>query len=169
MATLQTERLTLRPARESDLEAIHAILSDPRATAYWSTPPHETVETTRDWLGSMIAIPPELGEDFVVEHQGKVIGKAGMYRFPELGFIFHPDVWRQGFAREALSAVIARGFEVHRFPRLIADVDPRNPASLGLLESLGFRRTGYREKTWFVADGWADSVDLELSPKDWRP
>ena len=37
----RTERLLLRPAQADDLEPLHAILSDPQAMAYWSSPPHE--------------------------------------------------------------------------------------------------------------------------------
>ncbi len=38
----RTERLVLRPAREDDLAAMHAVLSHPKAMAYWSSAPHET-------------------------------------------------------------------------------------------------------------------------------
>jgi RimJ/RimL family protein N-acetyltransferase len=165
---LQTERLTLRPAREDDLGALHAVLSDPRATRYWSTPPHHTLDLTREWLASMIASPPGAGEDFVIEHQGRVIGKTGFYRFPDVGFILLPEMWGRGFGREALAAVLARAFTVHRLPQVTADVDPRNDASLGLLESFGFRRTGYRENSWLIGEEWCDSVDLALGAEEWQ-
>ncbi len=35
--------------------------------------------------------PAGEGEDFVVEHDDRVIGKAGLYHLPEVGFILHPD------------------------------------------------------------------------------
>lgn len=168
MATLHTERLTLRPARDSDLDPLHATLSDPRATRYWSTPPHENIDVTRAWLASMIASPPGAGEDFIIEHHGRVIGKTGFHRFPDVGFILLPEVWGRGFAREALGAVLGRAFTVHRLPQVTADVDPRNDASLGLLESFGFRRTGYREKSWLIGEEWCDSVDLALTAEHWR-
>ena len=34
MTEIRTERLLLRKAREDDLNAIHALLSNPKATAY---------------------------------------------------------------------------------------------------------------------------------------
>ena len=163
MAELRTERLLLRQAREDDLAAFHAILSDPRATAYWSTPPHAELAQTQDWLASMIAIDPAEGEDFVVELDGRVIGKAGLYRFPEIGFILHPDAWGRGYAREALRAVISRAFAVHRLEAIEADVDPRNTASLKLLLGLGFSESGRAERTWLVGDQWCDSIYLRLS------
>lgn len=162
MTTIRTERLLLRPAQDSDLAAIHAILSDPQATAYWSTLPHDSLDQSRDWLAGMFDIPADQGEDFIVEHQGRVIGKAGLYRFPEIGFIFAPDVWGQGFAREALEALIARAFGPLGQDHIIADVDPRNAACLGLLSRLGFHKTGQAEKTWLIGDQWCDSVYLRL-------
>ena len=166
MTTLRTERLLLRKAREEDLSAIHAILSDSRAMRFWSTPPHATLEQSRQWLAGMMAIELAEGEDFVVEHQGVVIGKAGFYRFPEVGFIFHPDHWGKGFAREALSAVLDR--ELASRPEAIADVDPRNDACLKLLMRLGFVETGRESKTWLVGEEWCDSVYLSLGAEAWK-
>lgn len=165
---IRTERLLLRPARADDLEPLHAILSDARAMAYWSSPPHEQIDHTRDWLASMIAIQPSEGEDFIVELDGQLIGKAGLWRFPEIGFLFHPHYWGQGFAREALGAVIERAFTVHGLARIEADVDPRNLRSLSLVDRLGFRETGRKERTWFVGGRWCDSIYLALDAEGWR-
>jgi glutathione S-transferase len=100
----------------------------------------------------MIAIDPAVGEDFVVEHRGAVIGKAGLYRFPEIGFIFRPDAWGKGFAGEALRAIADRAFNRHRLAAIRADVDPRNNACLKLLCRLGFREVGRGARTWLVGD-----------------
>lgn len=167
MARLETGRLVLRPARADDCEALHAVFARADATRYWSTPPHADMAVTRDWLDSMLAIPPDEGEDFIVEHQGRVIGKAGFYRFPEVGFILHPDAWGRGLGFEALQAVLARGFAVHGLPRADADVDPRNAACQRLLSRLGFRETGRAERTWNVGGEWCDSVYLSLTREDW--
>lgn len=169
MMQIRTERLLLRSVRADDLDAFHAILSQPRAMAYWSTPPHDTLAQSREWLANMIAIARGDGEDFVIEHAGRVIGKAGFYRFPDLGYVFDPAAWRQGFAREALGAVLDRAFGVHRLSRVQADVDPRNKASLRLLARLGFVETDRQERTWLVGDLWVDSVYLALDRENWRP
>lgn len=164
---IRTERLLLREARASDAAAIHAIMADPRAMAYWSSPPHGDPEQSREWLQGMIDIPASEGEDFVVEHEGRVIGKAGLYRFPEIGFIFDPAVWGQGFAAEALGAVLERAFTLHRLEAVVADVDPRNTASLRLLARLGFVETERKARTWLVGDQWCDSVYLKLDGERW--
>lgn len=165
---IHTARLLLRPVRpEEDLAAMHGIMRQPRAMAYWSTPPHDDEAVTAEWLGNMADIPALEGEDFIVEHEGQVIGKAGFYRFPDLGYMFDPAVWGQGFAREAVGAVIERGFAVHHLPRIQADVDPRNKASIRLLERLGFTETHRAARTWLVGEEWCDSVYFALTREDW--
>ncbi|MFP5395912.1 MAG: GNAT family N-acetyltransferase [Alphaproteobacteria bacterium] len=167
MTVLQTPRLLLRTARPNDAEALHDILSSPEAMRFWSSLPHCSLAETRQWLAEMLSIPRDEGEDFVVERNGTVIGKAGLFRFPEIGFIFSPQHWGQGFAREAVSAIIDRAFKVHKLTEIVADVDPRNAASLGLLTSLGFTPTGYRTATFQLGDEWCDSVDLALHNSAW--
>ena len=168
MVVIRTERLLLRPATAADLTAMNAILGNPQATAFWSTPPHRDLEQTREWLQSMIDIAEHEGEDFIVEHEGRVIGKAGLYRFPEIGFILHPDFWGRGLAAEALRPVLDRAFLVHGLAAVEADVDPRNAASLNLLARLGFEETGRKERTWQVGERWCDSVYLRLDRPSWR-
>lgn len=156
-----TPRLTLRRARLTDLDAVHAMLSHPAAMRYWSTPEHETLEQSRAWLAGMVAGAP--GEDdFLIEHQGRVIGKAGAWRLPEVGFLLHPDHWGKGFAFEAMTAVIGYLFATHALPELTAEADPRNTASLRLLSKLGFVETGRAERTLQWRDEWCDSVYLAL-------
>lgn len=167
MAVLRTERLLLRPARSDDIDALHAIMRQPQAMAYWSTPPHSTLAETADFVDAMISIPSGEGEDFVIEFKGRLIGKAGLYRFPDIGYILDPAFWGRGLATEALRVVIARAFEVHGLPRIQADVDPRNAASLRLLARLGFRETHRQARTWLVGEQWCDSVYLVLDPMDW--
>jgi RimJ/RimL family protein N-acetyltransferase len=160
---LVTARLKLRRAATGDLEAMHEILSDPRAMRFWSTAPHRELEQTSAWLASMIADGPPLSDDFVIEHQGRVIGKAGAWRVPEIGFILHPDYWRQGFAGEAVSAVIAHLFATYDVPAITAEADPRNDASVRLLKRLGFIETGFEAATFEIEGEVSDSVYLALA------
>lgn len=162
---LHTPRLILRTARPDDLDAMHAVLSDPRATLWWSTPPHETLEQTKAWLDGMIANGPD-HPDFVVEWNGRVIGKAGFYVMPDVGYILHPDTWGQGLAREAVGAAIDHVFSTREVETLTADVDPENAASIRLLERLGFIRTGAAERTWNVGGVWKDSLYYGLTRAD---
>jgi ribosomal-protein-alanine N-acetyltransferase len=160
---MRTERLLLRRARRDDLRAMHAILSDPRAMRYWSTPPHTALAETQEWLDDMVDAPPEAADDYMVELDGRLVGKAGCWRVPEVGFIFHPDVWGQGIAQEALRAVLPLVFARFGMAALVADVDPRNADCLRLLGRLGFHETGRLANTWQVGGVSCDSVYLALA------
>ena len=157
-----TARLRLRRAEPGDLADFHRILTEPRAMRYWSTPPHPDLETTRAWLDDMIAAPPGGSCDYVLEHRGQVIGKAGCWRLPEVGYILHPDAWGRGLASEALAAILPHVFAAFPVEALTADVDPRNAASLALLARLGFVETHRKARTWLIGGEWCDSVYLAL-------
>lgn len=167
-AIVRTERLLMRRAEVRDLGALHAVLSNAQAMRYWSTPPHTSLHQSREWLKAMMASPEAESDDFVVEHEGQVIGKAGFWRLPEIGYIFHPDNWGRGLAFECLSALIERAFRRYDFEKLLADVDPRNAASLKLLAKLGFVETGREPATIMVGDEWCDSIYLALERDAWR-
>lgn len=129
---------------------------------YWSTLPHTDLAQSEEWLGRMIADDPGARQDFIVEYQGRAIGKAGCYRLPEIGYIIHPDFWGRGLASEALTAVIDHIFGHHDIDALRADVDPRNFASIRLLEKHGFTVSGTAAKTWQIGGQWCDSIYLTL-------
>lgn len=157
---ITTQRLVLRRARIEDVGAMHRIMRDPVAMRYWSTLPHESVKQTADWVRSMLN-PPDEGDDFIVTLDGEVIGKLGAWALPDIGYLIDPAHWGKGLASEALSAFIAhRRREGSTF--LTADTDPRNMASIRLLERHGFVETGRAEKTWLIGDQWYDSIYWRL-------
>jgi ribosomal-protein-alanine N-acetyltransferase len=130
---------------------------------YWSTPPHGALEEAERW----VAISVEAAErgsaiELAVEHEGALIGRVGFWRPEEIGFLFFRRAWGHGFGREAVARAASHAFEVTTWPEIRADVDPRNVASLRLLERVGFRETGRAEKTYLVGGEWAESVYLRL-------
>lgn len=161
-----TDRLILRPAGLDDAEALHALFTRPEAMTWWSSPPHQSMDQTQAWLDSMIA-RQHSGLDFLIERDGQVIGKAGFFTAPDIGYILHPDHWGQGLAREAVMAVLDRLFALTDHDEATADVDPDNAASIRLLESLGFRRTGFAERTWNVGGEWKNSFFYAVSRAEW--
>lgn len=163
---MRTPRLVLRRARAGDLEDLHAVFSSPAAMRYWSRPEHERIGETRNWLDDMVALP-ETSDEFVIERAGRVVGKVGAWRLPEIGYILHPDQWRQGLMHEALMAVIPWLFARHAVPALTAEADPRNLASLALLIRMGFAETHRAERTMQWRDEWCDSVYLALPREVW--
>lgn len=100
------------------------------------------------------------------------IGKAGVWRDNEIGFMLARPYWGRGLAAEALTLVLDHLFsgsgDVGRDQLVLADVDPRNAASLTLLKRLGFEEYESREKTFQVGEQWVDSTYLRLTGETWR-
>jgi RimJ/RimL family protein N-acetyltransferase len=165
---ITTERLFLRRARNDDLHDLHRIFSHPEAMRYWDSLPYRSIEQTGRLLKAMIAAPQAESDDFILEYEGRAIGKAGCWRLGEIGFILHPEHWGKGLAHEALHAIISHNFQTLAVDRLEADVDPRNAASLRLLSRLGFCEVGRSSNTILVGDDWCDSVYLELQRAAWN-
>ena len=162
MTELRTARLVLRRAIPTDIVAIHAVLSSPEAMRYWATLPHTSMAETEVWFGDQFFSDDPERDEWVIVHEGRVIGNIGIWKMPEMGFILHPDAWGRGLATEAATAFLAYAFATYSIEAVTADVDPRNAASLKLLHRLGFAVTGTAENTFLVGDEWCHSVYLAL-------
>ena len=69
--------------------------------------------------------------------------------------------WGQDYMADALQRLLPHIWQ-QGVERLIADVDPRNKASIGLLERFGFVEYEREERTIETHLGWCDSVYLLL-------
>ena len=129
MKEIRTERLLLRPFRESDYDDLFAFLSqleDDEFEPY----PGITCENGRKHLAYRLGSE----EFYAVEllDSGKVIGNiyCGNRDFSakEVGYIINKNERRRGYALEALCAVIDEAFRAGAH-RVYAECDPRNTAS----------------------------------------
>lgn len=144
-----------------------------------SSAPHTSVEQTKGYLEGMVARPTNGWLDFVLalpvnssaadpekeeeKEKEKVIGKLGIWSASkcEIGFMLNREYWGQGYMAEAMGVLIPelwkRGVE-----KVVADVDPRNEGSVGILKKFGFRETGWEERTGEVGGVWYDSLYFAL-------
>ena len=93
-----------------------------------------------------------LRDDRAVERRsdGKLIGRAGIsdregVSEPEIGYVIAAGCRRQGYAREALEAIIRYASEELGMDRLAAYTMADNDASVGILKKLGFAKSGEHE------------------------
>jgi RimJ/RimL family protein N-acetyltransferase len=161
---IRTERLLLRPLEADDLAPLHQIMSDPRAMRFWDRPAYTSLDETRALLALFMADAPDRHLEYAVEADGRFIGRVGMWKPHEIGYIFSPAVWGRGFAFEATFALIEQVWA--RYPDaacLTAEVDPRNAASIRLLHRLGFGQTRVEEKNFLYGETeWCDTAYFEL-------
>lgn len=168
MTILKTDRLILRPIGDDDLAPLHAMLSDKETMRYWSTLPHSDLQQSRDWIAAnRAAVEAGTAIEFGVEHDGRLIGRGTFWNGNEIGYLFDRAYWGRGFAKEAMTAMIDHAFAMRDWADIIADVDPRNQASVTLLERLGFQHNDYQENTYCIGGEWSDSVYLRLLRDNW--
>ena len=145
---LKTDRLTLRPWRESDLSDFYeyASVDGVGQMAGWN--PHRNVEESKTILSHFI----EGKHVFALEYQGKVIGSLGVENYneenyPELapfqgreiGYVLSKTYWGQGLMPEAVKAVIAWLFEKEKLDFIICGHFDHNSRSRRVIEKCGFR------------------------------
>ena len=145
---LTTDRLTLRPWRESDLDDFYEYASVDGVGQMAGWTPHKDLEET----GKILAMFIREKKTFALEHQGKVIGSLGIefYNekdYPELealqgreiGYVLSKDYWGRGFMPEAVNAVINWLFHEEHLDFLIVGHFDRNARSKRVAQKCGFQ------------------------------
>ena len=85
----------------------------------------------------------------------------------EIGYVFHPDYGGQGFATEAVRALLDIAFGTYRLRRVIARIDARNLGSVRLVERVGMRKEAHLiENEWFKG-AWSDEIDYAMLQREW--
>lgn len=163
---LQTPRLLLRPLQEADAEALFAMFANPVAMRYWSTAPWTDIAQAQRRIADDAAgheRDQHLALGIVRRADGRLIGRCTLFdlwpscRRAQVGYLLDAPAWGQGFATEAVGALLRHGFDAMDLNRVEADIDPRNTASARLLQHLGFRREGLLRERWIVGDEVSDS------------
>ncbi len=176
---LETPRLVLRRFRPEDAAALAAYRSDSLVARYqgW-TAPVPLVSAVRLVGEFADGSPDEPGWfQYAVELRadGSLVGDVGVdlhenLRQAELGFTLATERQGQGYATEAVRAVLVDLFERRGLHRVSAECDARNLGSAKLLQSLGFAPEGHRRAASWLKGEWTDDLLFGLLAADWlRP
>lgn len=146
-ALVETARLRLRRPVSSDAEAIfRRYASDAEVTRYLSWPRHVTIDDTRLFLAfSAREWASWPGGPYLIERRddGALLGSTGLAFEAEdvvsTGYLLARGAWGQGFASEALAAVVETAAKIG-LPELTAVCHPENGPSARVLEKGGFSR-----------------------------
>jgi len=146
---LPTERLLLRPFRLSDIDDVLRYASDPEWAAFYLRAYDRGV--TEHMVARSVVISWDKEAVFAIEADGRVVGLVSLEvaqesRTAELGYDLARDVWGQGLATEAASAVVDWGFREYGLARIFAEADARNGRSLRVMERLGMTREGVHRR-----------------------
>jgi len=142
---LATERLVLRAPSRGDVKAIAMLANERRVAENTLQIPHPYAPADAEqWIAAANTRPGEV--TFVIEFDGDVIGACGFdirnSAVPEIGYWLGVPFWGQGYATEAVRALIDHAFESGEHGVLQAGSRVSNVASRRVLEKCGFQWTG---------------------------
>ena len=175
---VRTGRLSLRPVKMDDLDAIHAYRSMPTVALYLPHEPHSRDDTVRllETMTAQSALSePGQWLDLAVELDGAgVVGEvvlkwdADDQRQGEIGFAFHPSVKGTGVATEAATAMLRIAFEQFGWHRVVGICDILNLRSSALMERIGMRREAvFRDSEWFKGH-WTTLCHYAMLRYEWQ-
>jgi aminoglycoside 6'-N-acetyltransferase len=159
LPVLHGERLTLRPAREEDVDALVAILREPDVLAWWGR--YDADRVRRE----LAEIPT-----WAIEVDGVVSGwlhanEEAEPDYPSVAFdvLVCERLRGAGSGREALRTAI-RWFAGERgHHRFTIDPSVENERAIRAYEAVGFRRVGVMRRYERGPDGrWRDGLLMEL-------
>lgn len=175
---LTTARLRLRHFQMSDCAAFVAMRADPEVARYqsWHSLDHTAAQA---FISEMNAAEPGVpGEWFQVaiadRHTDAFIGDCALHvkaddpQQAEIGFSLTRQAQGQGFATEAISALLDFLFQERALQRVVAICDVRNQGSYKFLERLGMRREGHTHHSYWNKGEWTDEYQYAILREEWQ-
>lgn len=173
LPTLRGAKVVLRWLTADDIDALFEIFSDPEVARFLAIPRQHSREDAERFLdGIHEGFRTRSLYQWGIEHAGRLAGTCTLggidweNRRAEIGFALARVSWGQGLMPDALAVLIDHAFRDLGLHRIEADVDPRNTASLRLLERLGFHREGHLRERYFKDGEIQDSIMLGLLRSD---
>lgn len=146
--TLTTERLTLRPYRFEDVDAIMAYVTDPDWSRYLlPVREHYTRTDAEEYIAGSILLDWKEHLRWAIVHEGVVSGGFDLRvdhakSVGEIGYSLAPELWGRGLTPEAAGAVLDWAFPHFDLEKVCAFADSRNTQSWRVMEKLGMQREG---------------------------
>ena len=171
---LTTDRLLLRPARLSDVDALFERRADPTVSDWQDWP----MPYSRDRALAVIERtmqddePPDDGGWMLTiadREDSAIYGDISVFleddgRTSAVGYSITPEFWSNGYATEALAAVLDWLFDVKGVSRVYAQMHPENHRSARVLESCGFDYEGRTRNSCWIEDEVSDDLVYGLTP-----
>lgn len=157
----------LRAPVDTDVDDLLVVFGHPEVMRYWSRPPMRERAEAEALLANIHAGAADgrlLQWAITRAGEDRLIGTVTLYEIDleqgraAIGYALGREHWGRGLAGAAVRLVVGYAFDTLRLRRLEADTDPRNHASIGLLERLGFVREGLLRQRWCVGGEIQDAL-----------
>ncbi|MEM9720042.1 MAG: GNAT family N-acetyltransferase [Bacteroidota bacterium] len=176
---LETERLHMVPINWKDVKDLNRLHSIPEVAQFNTLGIPKNLVETRDHIAPIIEAlaheePHKWAWTIRLEPTFAFIGELGMnlsakkYKRGEIYYNLLPTYWGQGYATEAVKALISFGFESLELHRIEAGVATENLKSIALLERVGMQREGLHRQILPIRGGWKDNYSYAVLEGDKR-
>jgi ribosomal-protein-alanine N-acetyltransferase len=145
---IETERLVIRAYQPEDAPAFFRLASAVETTRYMVWPRHPDLAESKRVLEMFKRVLDGGGSTplglWSRADPGRLIGHSGFEKMedaePWVSWLLHPDAWGQGYAQEAVRALLDWGWTARpQWRCVLAPIHPANAASIRLAQRLGFR------------------------------
>jgi RimJ/RimL family protein N-acetyltransferase len=150
---------------------------DPEVARYQSWEP-QSLEEVRTFIDSIqkqeFNSPGWYQVGIALQAADALIGDCGIHvlendsRIVEIGITIAPAAQSNGYASEALNAILDLLFGKLGKHRVFASVDARNLPSMALLKRIGMRQEAHFVQSLWFKDVWADDVVFAILASEWR-
>jgi len=173
---IATTRLVLRDLEASDGPRIFSYHRHPDIARFqsWGT---ESVDVVQSYIRRLAAADPDTAGAWyqvgIYLAGGKLMGDCGFRplkdepRQAEVGITLAPEFHGQGYAAEALRALLSYLFGTLGKHRVFGSIDPANTASIALLRRAGMRQEAHLVKSLWFRGEWVDDVIFALLEEEW--
>jgi aminoglycoside 6'-N-acetyltransferase len=167
-AILRGPRVSLRPVRPDDRDALHAILAEPSVARWWAQ------------SGVDAAIEDIYGtwehEAFAIEVGGRLVGYLQVaeetdpdYRHASIDLFIATAAQGRGYGPEAIRVVVDRLFRERGHHRVTIDPAVANEPAIAAYRKVGFQPVGVMRRYERGPDGdWHDALLMDLLTDDLR-
>ena len=159
-APIETERLLLRPFRESDAEAFFKCCQNPNIGNNAGWKPHDSLEESQEILRSVFISQSGIWA-IILKEDRRLIGSVGIIPDPKrenpqarmLGYWLDESHWGKGYMTEAVQSVLDYGFNTLQLSLITANCYPHNERSQQVLKRHGFIYEGTLHQAELTYDG----------------
>lgn len=176
---LRTQRLVIRMPTEADVDVLTTYRNDPEVSKLqdWELPyPRERAEALVAAHADRVDVDPGTATQLAIELDGRLIGDiyVGLEEHggvADIGYTLAKEHQGQGYAVEAVGAVVDDLIDRLGVHRLVAELSLENDASARLLERLGMTFEHVSEKSFWWRGAWDDNLYYSMTAdqrRAWR-
>ncbi len=170
---IKGDRISLRPVREEEVDAIHAAFIDIERRGPWVPMPRTSLLKRRASFGESGWWSEDEGLFVIVDPADRLVGNVawgtlnGSIPDVEIAYqLYDRADWGRGLATEAVDLLAGYLFDTYRMNRLLAYTHVDNIGSQRVVEKCGFTREATAREAWPHKGSWQDVHVYTLSRRD---